>query len=197
MNNKLTAEGFGTFVLTLSVLASFNTENAMVSTPVIVGLVLVMLVYTIGSKSGCHVNPGVTAGVWALGKMKSADALGYMVAQFIGGAIAILVASHFFTNIGWSTTPESLNTFLAEFIGMAIFAFGVASVVYGKANETTSGPIVGGSLLLGILIAAYFGSLGALNPVVALALGAFNFSYVASSILGSILGMRLYKLICN
>lgn len=197
MNNKLIAEGFGTFILALAVLASVHTADAFITTPVIAGLVVVLFVYTIGAKSGAHLNPGVTAGIWSLGKMKSVEALWYMVAQFIGGALAMLVASYFFSSIGWSTTPESLSNFLAELIGMAIFTFGIASVVYGKIADNTSGIVIGGSLLLGIIIAVYFGSLGALNPVIALTLGAFNFSYILSAIFGSVIGMRLYKMICS
>lgn len=190
------AEGFGTFILTLAVLVSVNTADSFISTPVIVGLVLVLFVYTIGSVSGTHLNPGVTAGVWSLGKMKTPEALRYMVAQFVGGLLAFFLASYFFPEVNWSTTPESLNNFLAELIGMTIFTFGVASVVYGKVKDTASGIVIGGSLLLGIIIAAYLGSLGILNPAIALALGAFNFSYVLGAILGSAIGMRLYKVIC-
>ena len=53
--------------------------------------------------------------------------------------------------------------------------------------------VVGGSLLLGIAVAALLGSNGVLNPAVALGIGSFNVMYVLGPILGSVLGMQLYK----
>lgn len=49
------------------------------------GLTLVFLVYAIGPISGCHVNPAVTLGLLATGKIALKDAIAYVVAQFLGG----------------------------------------------------------------------------------------------------------------
>lgn len=195
MNKKLFAEALGTFTLALAVLASVNTDSILV-TPVIAGLVLGLFVYTIGAKSGSHINPAVTAGLWSLGKINTNDAISYIVAQLVGGGLALVVAGIFMNGAGLGSAPESGLVFLAELIGMIVFTFGIASVVYGKVNDTASGLVIGGSLLLGIIIAAHLGSSGILNPAVALALGSFNFSYVLSAVLGSVLGMRLYKILC-
>lgn len=195
MNKKLFAEALGTFTLALAVLASVNTDSILV-TPVIAGLVLGLFVYTIGAKSGSHINPAVTAGLWSLGKINTNDAISYIVAQLVGGGLALVVAGIFMNGAGLGSAPESGLVFLAELIGMIVFTFGIASVVYGKVNDTASGLVIGGSLILGIIIAAHLGSSGILNPAVALALGSFNFSYVLSAVLGSVLGMRLYKILC-
>lgn len=195
MNKQLFAEGFGTFALALAVLASVSATESILATPVIAGLVLALFVYTIGAKSGCHINPGVTAGLWSIGKINTSDAVSYIITQLIGGFAALLVASYFFTSITIGSTPESLPVFLAELIGMTFFTFGIASIVYGKVNDTASGLVIGGSLLLGILIAAHLGSAGILNPAVALALGSLNISYVLGSVLGAFLGFRIFKAI--
>ena len=52
------------------------------------GLVLLTMVYAIGSISGCHVNPAVTIAMLVAGKMSLKDAVGYIVAQCIGAVIA-------------------------------------------------------------------------------------------------------------
>ena len=51
------------------------------------GLVLLTLVYAIGSISGCHVNPAVSIAMLVAGKMNGKDAAGYIVAQCIGAVI--------------------------------------------------------------------------------------------------------------
>ncbi len=52
------------------------------------GLVLLTMVYAIGSISGCHVNPAVSIAMLVAGKMSMKDAAGYIVAQCIGAIIA-------------------------------------------------------------------------------------------------------------
>jgi aquaporin Z len=55
------------------------------------GLSLLCAAYLFGSISGCHINPAVTIGLWALGKTRSEDVPVYLVAQIIGGAIGAVV----------------------------------------------------------------------------------------------------------
>ena len=49
------------------------------------GLSVLVMVYAIGPISGCHINPAITVAMLAAGKIKAKDALGYIVAQFLGG----------------------------------------------------------------------------------------------------------------
>lgn len=55
------------------------------------GLTLLFLVYAIGPISGCHVNPAVTVGHLLLGRIGAVTAVGYWIAQLIGGFLAGLV----------------------------------------------------------------------------------------------------------
>ena len=53
------------------------------------GLTAIALIYSpIGQRSGAHLNPSTTLTFFRLGKVASVDALGYIVAQFIGGIAA-------------------------------------------------------------------------------------------------------------
>ena len=45
-----------------------------------------------GSRSGAHINPSVTLTFWRLGKIKPADALFYVLAQFAGAGSGVLLA---------------------------------------------------------------------------------------------------------
>lgn len=59
-------------------------------TGLIFGLVLMGLVYAIGDISGCHINPAVTLGFVLTGRMRIGDAVGYWIAQVVGGILGAL-----------------------------------------------------------------------------------------------------------
>ncbi|MDQ6697213.1 MAG: aquaporin [Actinomycetota bacterium] len=99
---KLAAEVLGTALLvffavgtaTLSFgfkLAGASMSAGVVTTALAFGLVLLALVYAIGPVSGCHVNPAVTMGFVASRRMDIGEAIGYWIAQFVGGAIGAVV----------------------------------------------------------------------------------------------------------
>jgi len=92
---KLAAEFLGTAVLvffavgTATLMFGFRLTGASVAAGVVTtalafGLVLLALVYAIGPISGCHVNPAVTIGFVASGRMSLSEAFGYWIAQFAG-----------------------------------------------------------------------------------------------------------------
>lgn len=186
---KYIAEFFGTFVLAITVLLSL-TGPAPLITPILAALVLGLFVYTIGNVSGTHINPAVTVGAWSVRDISTRDAAFYITAQVIGGLVALWLSLEFI-GVPDIVVGGSLQVFLAEFFGMMIFTFGIAAVVFGEVPESMGGIVIGGSLLLGISIAAMIGSNGVLNPAVGLAIGSINLTYVAGAIIGSIAGMWL------
>ena len=188
---KYIAEALGTFGLALVVALSL-VGKFPVPTPVLAALTLGLFVYSVGHISGTHINPAVTLGLWSIKKINTQHAMGYIVAQFIGAGLAMALLT---STVGMPTleVSNSLMVGVAEALGTFFFTFGIASVVYGKAPSILSGMVVGGSLLLGITIAALLGSNGVLNPAVALGIGSFGSMYVLGPIIGSVLGMQLYK----
>ena len=52
------------------------------------GLTLLTMAYAIGHISGCHINPAVSFGLWASGRLPGSHLLPYIVAQVLGGTIA-------------------------------------------------------------------------------------------------------------
>jgi aquaporin Z len=88
---KYAAELLGTFVLvfaglTTAVIAGGQVHNVGVA--MAFGLSLLAMAYTLGPISGCHINPAVTLGMLVARRMNIKDAIGYWVAQIIGGIIA-------------------------------------------------------------------------------------------------------------
>lgn len=87
---KPLAEFIGTFTLVLfgcgaAVIAGGDIGLTGISFAF--GLALIGMAYGIGAVSGCHINPAVTLGAVAAGRMTVAEAIPYMIAQ-VAGAIA-------------------------------------------------------------------------------------------------------------
>jgi len=188
---KYIAEALGAGTLTLVVALSLVTRVPL-STPDLAGLVLALFVYTIGIISGAHINPAVTIGLWSIQKIKTNEAVLYVIFQFVGASIALFAVS-LVAKTPVLTVSGSYMVALAEAVGTFFFTFGIASVIYGKTHESLSGIVIGSSLILGIIIASALGSNGVLNPAVAFGIRSFNIVYLLGPIIGSIAGMNAYK----
>jgi glycerol uptake facilitator-like aquaporin len=183
----LAAELFGTFGLTLAVLISINNPDFPVPTAVIAGLTLGLFVYTIGSISGCHINPAVTIGLASIGKIDIPNAAAYIVSQFVGAGIALAIGNAIFAAPAELVAGGSVGIGLAELLGALLFLFGIAAVVLGRVPEAMSGVVIGTSFTLGVHFAAHTSN-GVLNPAVALGIGSFSAPYIWGPIVGGALG---------
>ncbi len=92
MTGKLLAEAIGTFWLVLggcgsAVLAAAYPDLGIgfVGVSLAFGLTVLTMATAIGHISGCHLNPAVTAGLVASGRVPAKDLIPYWVAQVIGG----------------------------------------------------------------------------------------------------------------
>ncbi|MFM2381429.1 MAG: hypothetical protein RLZZ76_196 [Candidatus Parcubacteria bacterium] len=196
MSKKYIAEAVGTFGLSFVVLGALSFGGVIpVVVPVIAALTLGLFVYTIGGVSGCHINPAVTVGIWSIKKISNTDAISYVASQFVGAVAAILVAKWFGIISPVDGGIFDTQTFAAEALGAFFFMFGIASVVFGKVQGMVNGLVIGGSLLLGILVAVVAGSAGILNPAVAASLNALSAVYLLAPVVGSIAAFHAYKYI--
>lgn len=186
------AELFGTFVLALAVLISITNVAFPIPTPVVAGLTLGLLVYTIGPISGCHINPAVTIGLASIGKTDLPTAGTYLVAQFIGAFGALGVGGLLLPEAAEVVAGDTARIGLSELLGAVIFLFGIGSVVLGRVPEAMTGVVIGGSLTLGISFAAH-ASNGVLNPAVALGIGSLSLAYVWGPVAGGIAGALLAR----
>ncbi len=91
---KPLAEFLGTFTLVLfgcgaAVIAGGDIGLTGISFAF--GLALIGMAYGIGAVSGCHINPAVSLGMVAAGRMTIAEAVPYMLAQVLGAIVGALV----------------------------------------------------------------------------------------------------------
>ena len=91
---KMTAEFIGTFTLVLLGCGSAVIAGADIGLTGIsfaFGLALIGMAYGIGPVSGCHINPAVSLGAVAAGRMDIGEAVQYIIAQVAGAIVAALV----------------------------------------------------------------------------------------------------------
>lgn len=104
MSRKLTAEFLGTLWLVLggcgsAVIAAKFPEVGigLLGVALAFGLTIVSMAYAVGHISGAHFNPAVTLGIVAAGRLGRSEAVGYIIAQVLGGIagafILYLIAS--------------------------------------------------------------------------------------------------------
>ena len=89
--NKFFAELLGTFVLVFGGCGTAifaGRAFGFLGVAIAFGLTVVAMAYGIGHISGAHLNPAVSFGVWANGRMTFKDMLIYWVAQIIGAICA-------------------------------------------------------------------------------------------------------------
>jgi aquaporin NIP len=209
------SEFVGTFFLVLGIcgVVSSGAGRAVLTDVALVHtLVLMSLVYAIGSISGCHVNPAVTLGLAAIRKISGRDAGIYIGCQVAGGICAGLLVHAFFNvrgelvNFG---TPAVSDAFLqggsvflaliAEALGAFLLTWAVmGTAVNPAAPKGVAGIAIGGALGVGVLIfgpatGASFNPARWLGP--ALTSGEFGdgWLYILGPILGATGAALLYR----
>jgi aquaporin Z len=112
-----------------------------------------------GRRSGAHMNPAVTLTFLRLGKIPLEDAFFYVVFQFFGGLIGVLLTAlmlgNSFTRVPVSyvvTVPGDLGNWPA-FIGEFVAAFLMMGMIIYVSNKPSIARFTG--LFAGILITCY------------------------------------------
>ncbi len=175
---KYLAEFLGTFILTFTACGATSFTGGypgylgVVGIALIFGLVMTALFCSIGSISGCHINPAVSLAMLISRRMNFINFMGYIVAQMLGGVagsfamygISISLSTDtveqyeaygydllsFGTN-GYGAQSEFLNidvwgAFLVEMILTFIFVITVLSVTANKRYKNVAGIVIGMAL---------------------------------------------------
>ena len=148
--NKFFAELFGTFVLVFGGCGTAIFGHVgFLGVAIVFGLTVVAMAYGIGHISGAHLNPAVSFGVWANGRMSFKEMLVYWAAQIIGGIIAGLLLMVIAKSAGMA-----LGTFAAN--GYGDF-FGAADVAAGYQQTSMGGAFLVEALLTFVFLMVILG----------------------------------------
>ncbi len=221
---KLSAELIGTAWLVLggcgaAVLAAAfpNVGIGLNGVSLAFGFTVLTMAYSIGSVSGCHLNPAVTIGLAAAGKHPKNEIIPYIIAQIIGGIVGAgilfviasgkagfdVVASGFAANGFGEHSPGGYSMMAAlvtEFVATAFFLFIILSSTDKKAPAGFAPIAIGLALTLIHLITIPVTNTS-VNPArslgPALFVGGWALEQVwlffAAPILGAIAGAFMYK----
>ena len=141
-----------------------SVAAGVVMTALTFGLVLLVLVYGIGPISGCHVNPAVTMGFLAARRISLSDAIGYWVAQVVGGiagAAGLYGVVHtsrlYHPGVGLGADgygkcsiigANAAGAFVVEIILTFVFVFVVLAVTRRASYAKVAGFAIGLALML-------------------------------------------------
>ncbi len=171
MNTRsLVVEFIGTFFLVLTVGMVVIDPGAGDFGPIAIGTVLAVMIFAGGHISGGHYNPAVTLGVLLRGKTTISDAIGYWVAQVLGGIVAALAVGFMKPALPTEVLNGSLNVgaaLLAEFLFTFALVYVVLNVATAKGTEGNS--FYGWAIGFTVLVGAYaVGGIsgGSFNPAV-------------------------------
>lgn len=163
---KQLAEFIGTFTLVLfgcgaAVLA--GGDIGLVGISFAFGFALIGMAYGIGPVSGCHINPAVSLGAVAAGRMSLPEAAGYIVAQVLGalaGALVLMtiasgkadysVAQNGLGQNGWGTGYLGEYTMTAAFLFEVVASFLFMVVILGATGKGAPAHLAG--LAIGIAL---------------------------------------------
>ncbi len=220
------AEAIGTLILVVggpgtAILATGRftpgSSVTVLGVAIAFGLSLLCAAYAIGSISGCHINPAVTAGLWVIGKTKSGDVPFYMGGQVVGGLVGALIifvianshsgfsakASGFASNGYGSHSPGLFKlpaVILMEVVFTALFIFVIASTSRKSMSPGFTGITVGLMLTLIHLVTIPVDNTS-VNPARSIATAVFQHTwalkelwvFIVFPIVGGILGGLLWK----
>ena len=160
----LIAEGVGTFLFFVVGAGSIVLVDYAPPGPGLLGialahgLILMVMVSSLGAVSGGHFNPAVTFGLWIAGKIDAVKGGLYVVAQLIGAVLAGLTLRAVFPETAWTpshigTPGLAANVSIGTGIGLeAILTVVLLLAVFGTAVDSR-GPRIGG-IAIGLAIAA-------------------------------------------
>jgi aquaporin Z len=169
--NKQLAEFVGTFALVFfgcgaAVVGGMGTGPTAVNLLGIAcafGFAIVAMAYGIGPISGCHVNPAVSFGVFAAGRMSATEMVSYWVAQILGAIVAAGVLYLILSgkSAGWTGglgqngwgagylgEYNVVSAFVFEVVGTFLFLVCILGVTHPFAPTGFAGLAIGLTLVV-------------------------------------------------
>ena len=203
------AEFLGAFALCFAGIGAIAATQGgeLVAIALAHGLAIGLSIVALGAISGGHFNPAVTFGMLVTGRINITNAVGYWVAQLLGGLVAaFFIGALYGTAAVASGTPVPGGDYrVVQALMMEIFlTFFLVSVIVGSAvhnNYSFAGLAIGLTITMGILAGGPVSG-AAMNPArvfgPAIVGGTWTAQWVywVGPLIGAGLSASLYSYLC-
>lgn len=202
------AEALGTAILVLigcgaSIVSASTNAFGGAGIALGFGLAVTLLVASLGTISGAHINPAVTLAFWSARRFPARHVLPYIVAQCLGAVAASYVLLWLLgTSGGFSATVPMVTTDRA-FVIEAGYSGILALVIFAVATDVRvprevapfviGATVFAGALVTGPLTGGSFNPARSLGPALAGDVWRAHWLYWLAPIGGMILAARLYE----
>lgn len=169
------------------------------------GLVVFLLIQSLGETSGCHLNPAVTVGFWAAGRFPGGRVLPYVAAQLLGAALGSALVKLVATpgsTLG-ATLPAhgalpalGIETFLSFGLMLVILRVTAGSKEVGMLAGMAISATVGlEALVAGPLTGASMNPARSLSPALLSGVWTSWWLYVVGPVAGALLAVAFDRLL--
>jgi len=190
-------------------IADADLRRALIG--IAMGFTAIAIIYSPwGKQSGAHLNPAVTLAFFRLGKVAAWDALFYIVAQFIGGTLGVLLVWSLFGN-NFATAPVNYvvtvpgaggvwQAFVAEMLISLLLMLTVLFFISRRRFEHLTGLAAGALVALFITFEAPLSGMS-MNPARSFASAFFSgdwtflWIYLSAPLLGMLTAVEICRLI--
>ena len=210
-SRRLAAEVFGTFALvfagTGAIVINDISDHAIthVGIALTFGWIVLAMIYAIGDISGCHLNPAVTLGFVAAGRMEKRLVIPYIVSQSAGAILASTVLKMLFpehSTLG-ATLPRGSDwqSFILEILLTMILMVVSLCVSSGsKEKGVLAGVAVGSVIALEAMFAGPISG-ASMNPARSLAPALISghlaslWVYLVAPVIGATLAIPIFRVL--
>lgn len=209
MSRNYIIEVIGTFFLVFVGCGSMVIDTEMggvishVGVAMCWGLIVMVLIYSIGDISGAHLNPAVTIGFWIAKRFSGKEVVPYLIAQLIGALAAAYSLKLLFPlneTLGASLPSGTWQqSFVFEVILTFLLMFVILNVSSGaKEKGIMAGAAIGATVGLeamfaGPICGASMNPARSIGPALASGQTQFLWVYMVATILGAILAVFAFQ----
>lgn len=206
---KYVAEIIGTFSMifcgTGAIVINQETNGSIthLGISIVFGLIVMSMIYALGTISGAHFNPAVTIAFAVAKKFKNKDVIPYITSQLFGALLASTTLHFLFPKNEFlgATLPIGLDlqAFVLEFVITFILMLVILNVAHGSKEQGMFAGIAIGSTVA--LLALFAGPIcgASMNPARSIAPALLSnhlehlWVYIIAPILGAISSVILWK----
>jgi aquaporin Z len=207
--------GCGSAMLALKLPSEPNLGIGLMGVSLAFGLTVLTIAYALGRISGAHLNPAVTIGLWAGGRVNGSTVLPYIIAQILGaiagaGILYVIVTGNgsdigVFAANGYGENSPGKYDMVSAFVTEFVMTFMFLIIIFGatendRAREAFAGIAIGLALTLIHLISIPV-TRTSVNPARSISQALFVqgwaleqlWLFIVAPILGAIAGGIVYK----